>query len=485
MLLYVKLESTGEVCPVEVDGHEKVAEVKAQAAAELGVDCGLVDVWVGGEKVEDEAVKVSMLAVCEGDEVELVEGKGVAARVVLEDLGVEPTAAELLRAVEDQNETVVAALINSGLVANPAVNTLIAACRTGDLRIAQMVLNYLPHQATTRAHGTYPTHAAVEANSVDIVRMLVDYTPEAARLADEDRITPLSVAANHGFHDICRFLLSKQVRVDQPDRFGKTPVVYGCEGGGEGHAKCVLDILATGEVDLERQNYMNVFRTVLMVAASMGMTRVCEEMIRLGAKVCAKDGNWKTALHYAAEMGHPEACRVLLDSGADVDALDAARVTPLHLAFQNNHPEVASVLITEYNASTNLRLPTTNMTPLHCAAFLNCHSVLSSLPLTQPLTHALDATHSTPLLLSIRHNHPSVTNILLAAPNPPIHIPDASGMTCLHHAARRNQLSLVKELLAKGADPTARDGNKKTPLYYAMQGGHREIEAIIMKLRKV
>lgn len=59
---------------------------------------------------------------------------------------------------------------------------------------------------------------------------------------------------------------------------------------------------------------------------------------------------------------------------------------------------------------------------------------------------------------------------------------DPNGMTALHHAARRNNVTVTKALLARGrAHVNARDSRGRTPLHLAAQRGHRKVALLLVR----
>ncbi|CAK0801044.1 unnamed protein product, partial [Prorocentrum cordatum] len=59
---------------------------------------------------------------------------------------------------------------------------------------------------------------------------------------------------------------------------------------------------------------------------------------------------------------------------------------------------------------------------------------------------------------------------------------DPNGMTALHHAARCNNVSVTKALLARGhAHVNARDSRGRTPLHLAASRGHRKVALLLVR----
>jgi len=54
-----------------------------------------------------------------------------------------------------------------------------------------------------------------------------------------------------------------------------------------------------------------------------------------------------------------------------------------------------------------------------------------------------------------------------------------SGWTPLHYAARRGYTNVVKLLLAKSADVSAKDKNGRTALDYARTAGHADVVELL------
>lgn len=56
---------------------------------------------------------------------------------------------------------------------------------------------------------------------------------------------------------------------------------------------------------------------------------------------------------------------------------------------------------------------------------------------------------------------------------------DGSGLTALHHAARKGHTGITPLLLDEGADIEAKDAHGFTPLHHACDGGHEEAAKLL------
>ncbi|OQR77789.1 ankyrin repeat domain-containing protein 54-like [Tropilaelaps mercedesae] len=86
--------------------------------------------------------------------------------------------------------------------------------------------------------------------------------------------------------------------------------------------------------------------TAFLIAAADNNVAVCEELLKQGARVNARDESSRTALHFAATIrtGAP-LVNMLIRHGANPNFQDAAGNTPLHLAICiNNEPVMQELL---------------------------------------------------------------------------------------------------------------------------------------------
>eukprot|EP01064_Diplonema_japonicum_P025967 TRINITY_DN37390_c0_g1_i1.p1 TRINITY_DN37390_c0_g1~~TRINITY_DN37390_c0_g1_i1.p1 ORF type:complete len:511 (+),score=132.74 TRINITY_DN37390_c0_g1_i1:53-1534(+) len=493
MHLHIRLEPSGAIVTVDIEGPERVVDVKRLVAEEWEDRVDEMEVWWEGLRCEDNNL-VGSLGVMDGDTLEFKPNSIVKGKCALMQAGVEPSQEVLLQAIFEGETAMVEAICESAAVPITA-KYLHAACESPNapdtLALTSLIMPHVTDFFGDLHNGGYPHHTAIAVGSLQILQYYHDRHPEVTTKPDVDRVSPLAWACIHGHSDITSYLLANGIgdKVNAADRAGKTPLFHACE---KKHFGCVEALLSGigDEVNLEVKFYMNDFVTPLLVAAKNGSHPICKLLIEKGADVHAADGAWGTALHHAAKGGHVSVCRVLLDNGIAVDRKDASHATALHIAFQNNHGELAGMLVTEYGASTDAKLLGSDSTPLHCAAMLGCHDVVAAiLSLTHPSKHpalvnAVDASRRTPLHIAISRNYTATTTTLLSV-SPNLNLADKTGSTALHLATQAGDADLVKHLLFNNADPSARDAHGKTPLYYAMKGGHKGIEEIIMKLRRL
>jgi uncharacterized protein len=152
-------------------------------------------------------------------------------------------------------------------------------------------------------------------------------------------------------------------------------------------------------------------------------------LLDAGTSVLATDAHENTLVHLAAEAGHLEIVRLLADRGAPLDRLNWIDQSPLSLAAWRGHLPVVKYL---------------------CARGATTHGPNLN---TAPLTTAAAAGHLAIVQYLIEQRH-----VPLNARERPF------GATPLFVAASFCQVTVVRYLLLKGADPTVPNAHGETAL---------------------
>jgi ankyrin repeat protein len=287
----------------------------------------------------------------------------------------------------------------------------------------------------------HPIFDAVRQGDADKVRMLLNADPSV--LTARERVPP------RGKNPL-------------PTYTGWTPLHCAAEGG---HV-AVIDLLLERGADVNAANDAAGGQRPLHVAAQHGHAAAAARLLERGADVRAPIAGGETALHLAARQHHAAVVRLLLERGADANARTEQGATPLHLAAG---PAAAQA---RNPADARAAAKETVTALLDRGADVN----------------ARDGGGATPLLRCVEAADPfpgqfEIAEALLAHRAA---VNDAGGpgnWTPLHwavHAAEqpeRGELALVKLLLERGADPTARDVEGRTPLEVARSPHVKELLA--------
>ncbi|XP_040488774.1 NF-kappa-B inhibitor delta isoform X1 [Ursus maritimus] len=206
-------------------------------------------------------------------------------------------------------------------------------------------------------------------------------------------------------------------------------------------------------------------KTPLLVAAAANQPLIVEDLLKLGAEPNAADHQGRSVLHVAATYGLPGVLSAVINSGVQVDleARDFEGLTPLHTAI--------------------LALNVAMHPPDLCSRVLSTQA-RDGLACVQMLLH-MGADHTsqeiksnkTVLHLAVQAANPALVQLLLELPRGDLRAfvnMKAHGNTALHMAAALPpgppQESIVRRLLAAGADPTLRNLENEQPVHLLRPG---------------
>ena len=231
------------------------------------------------------------------------------------------------------------------------------------------------------------------------------------RVADREGNTPLHFAARSADPGVAALLRDAAAQLDAINVDGFTPLGVACASGNWRLAKFLLELGARTDADGAQPALLAAAGGEEDDPAGVAL------LLRLKAKVDARNVEGRSALHEAALAGHEQIVQALLAAGADAVASDARSRTALHEAARGGHLPIVERLL--------------------------AHPVRGA---------ALD-----PTLL------------------------DADGRHALLHAALAERASpdLVARLLALGVDPEQRDTDGKRALDHAAEAGRWSLVAVL------
>src|SRR6266487_132400 len=295
------------------------------------------------------------------------------------------------------------------------------------------------------ASSDSPLIQAVKNKDVDAVRELLKQRVDV-NAAQGDGATALHWAAHRDDLAIADLLIRARARANVANDLGTTPLHLACTNRS---APMVERLLAAGA---DASAALPSGETVLMTCARAGDASAVKALLAHGANVNAKEHeHQQTALMWAVAQRHPEVVRLLIDGRADIRARSLAYAQTV-VGEQTQRAGREELNYTVLRGGATALLFTARIGDVESAKLL--------------LTAGADPNDSQPdgvsaLVLAAYSGNGAVAALLLehgADPNA-----FGSGFTALHAAVLRSDLTLVKALLARGANPNLRM-TKGTPM---------------------
>lgn len=311
---------------------------------------------------------------------------------------------------------------------------------------------------------------------------------------DSQGSTPLLRALNNGSSEGRRsrveWLLGKGADINLASRNGQSPL-DAVMGNSSGNAEILRVFLA--KVDIKKRDTWG--NSLLHSAVARSNGEAVKLLLERGAEIDARNQNGDTALHLAAQ--NPNALlKTLLDGGANANIKNARGDLPLHIALRRRDAQrvggyygygsseggfIASPSgYFAVNTPENAASRATTLAPLIEKTDVNTRDQFGVAPLLLALS-ARD-TEMRDLILEKAPKMDSTTQLFdavaggnVAAITPILaqkpflvyfRLPD--GTTPLHMSALWGTSGAATALLAKGADPNARNSAAQSPLHLAI-----------------
>jgi len=213
-----------------------------------------------------------------------------------------------------------------------------------DLPSAKLLLKAGADANGLTERGISPLSIAIADGNAAMVDLLLQSGANASQLEPTGE-TQLMMAAQVGVLEVVENLLRHGAKVDTREaNYGQTALMYAARAG---HADIVATLLAHGAAP-------NVATNVGKTPPFIGPNSVPGFGFGIGiirGGVPADRGRREptpggmTPLHYAARHDHVEVAKLLLQAGAEVNAREADNITPLLMAISNNNMSMAHYLL--------------------------------------------------------------------------------------------------------------------------------------------
>ncbi|MCP4372714.1 MAG: hypothetical protein GY797_32085 [Deltaproteobacteria bacterium] len=160
----------------------------------------------------------------------------------------------------------------------------------------------------------------------------------------EDGETLLHIAADSGYTDIVKYLVSQGADVNSKAESGDTPL-HNAVGIGNGKIEIAKYLVSNG-AEVNTQNTF-FFQTPLHRACYVRNIETVKYLVSQGANVTIKDKSGETPLHIAAKSGHIKTVEYLVSQGADINEINNNGETPLYLATRSAEIGIVKYLISQ------------------------------------------------------------------------------------------------------------------------------------------
>jgi ankyrin repeat protein len=282
-------------------------------------------------------------------------------------------------------------------------------------------------------------HISALFGLVPIARVFIA-RDEAIDSRDCEGKSPIWLATLNGHEDIVRMLLHAQADPNIGDRLGRRPLQLAAAS----NSMPLVKLLLSAKAETKLADFEGC--TPLYTAASQGFLLVVLELLKSGASPNCVSRE-KTALYVAAAANFPKIVRALLSAGARVDVRSVMNTgsfpalgTALHAAAHNGFANIVEMLLER--ADINEKLVFRDNT---------------------------SRSRTSPMMLAASEGHERVVSVLLRH-SADTEVTGVDG-TALMYAIRRDRGIAVRQLLESGANPSAKDYSKNTPLIIAAKKG--------------
>ncbi|KAH6902662.1 ankyrin repeat-containing domain protein [Coprinopsis sp. MPI-PUGE-AT-0042] len=299
------------------------------------------------------------------------------------------------------------------------------------------------------AHNSWDHHARQSRESAIVATALTDFVLGCTKYPGwvygfvMDLMSPLHVAAMHGFEQLIQPAAQMQSPNALTTYYEVSPLMLACERGEE---PCVVLLLALPSINVNLVDFSQ--STAFMIASEQGHVAILRHLLKVpDLNINARHVDGWDALLWAVCFGRTDAVRLLLKvPGVDADGIDDDR--PLVNAAHRGHTDIVKLLLDVPYIDIN-KTNRGGGTALHCAAISGRIEIARLLLQVSNINvNAMsESADATALMYASRAGHTEVVNLLLAFPGIVVDAVDRDGRTALSSAFQNGHQEVVVLIL--------------------------------------
>jgi ankyrin repeat protein len=191
---------------------------------------------------------------------------------------------------------------------------------------------------TVMKRGSTALHRACSAGKLEKVQAILTASPNRLNEPDRFGISPIQYAAGWGRVPVLEYLITKGANINQAPK-GWTPLTLACAAGHQ----AAFDLLLQHNAD---PNAVGPAQPVypLHAAVNHGRIQMAQALLARGANVNQQGEKQITPLHLAAWRSHAALIQILLEHDADKSAKDNEGLTPRDYAKQERGGKAQEML---------------------------------------------------------------------------------------------------------------------------------------------
>ena len=350
---------------------------------------------------------------------------------------------------------------------NKGKNCLHIAADNSHLNLCMTLIN--EHNFDARLpddDGWTAFHYFARNGSYDLVKVVADMGKDIKLETNEGK-NCLHIAADYGYFNLCRTLISKHnFDVLLPENDGWSAVHYFAKNGSYDLVKVVADM--GNYINLKTNNGKNC----LDIAADRGHFNLCRTLIsKHNADVKLPDNDGWSAVHYFARKGSYDLVKVVADMGNDIKLETNKGKNCLHIAAHYGHFNLCRTLISKHNF--DVLLPDNDgCNALHYFAENGSYELVKVVADMGTDIKMQTNKGKNCLHIAADNSHLNLCMTLINEHNFDARLPDDDGWTAFHYFARNGSYDLVKVVADMGNDIKLETNEGKNCLHIAADCGH-------------